>query len=147
MEKSDIKKVAVVGAGMMGTGIGLEFARFGYDVALQARKETTLQKAMEEAREGLDLMVEAKFISADTAKAALSRMRTTNDMANAVSGADWVVESVFEDLRLKQEIFAKLDEICPPNVILASNASSQRVDDMNVNATKHPERILLTHYW
>jgi 3-hydroxybutyryl-CoA dehydrogenase len=102
---------------------------------------------MESAREYLDLMVETELISAEEAKAALGRMRTTTDMADAVSGADHVVESIPEDLASKQELFAKLDELCPAHVSLATNSSGFRVDDCGAQAKKHPERILTAHYW
>ena len=71
MQKENIERVAVVGAGLMGFGIGVEFARFGYPVSLYNRTEAASKMAMERAREALDLMVETQLITAEKAKAAL----------------------------------------------------------------------------
>ena len=147
MNRPKIKRVAIIGAGAMGTGIGLEFARFGYTVALHDLTEGILQESVRSAGEDLDLMVEAELISADVARAALGRMQTTTDMEGAIADAGHVVEAVPEDLSLKQRIFAKLDELCPAHVSLATNASGLRADDCAARASRHPERILVTHYW
>jgi len=147
MSESKIERVAVIGTGLMGTGIGLEFARFGYPVALYDLTDEILKKSKQSAHENLDLMVETELISADVAKAALGRMRTTTDLADAVSGADHVVEAAPENLSLKQKLFAELDELCPAHVSLATNSSSMRAEDCAAQAKNHPERILITHYW
>lgn len=146
MKEESIKRVAVIGAGLMGFGIGLEFARFGYQVSLYNTTEATSKRAMENCREDLDLMVETELITSEEAKAAYGRLRSTTELEDAASGADYVVESVLERFSLKQEIFAKLDEVCPPPAILATNTSGLRVTDI-ATATKHPERVLVTHYF
>jgi len=146
MKEESIERVAVIGAGLMGLGIGVEFARFGYQVSLYNTTKATSQRAMENAREDLDLMVETQLVTSDEAKAAYDRLRPTTDLADAASGADYVIESVLELFSLKQEIFAKLDELCPPPAILATNTSGMRVTDIAA-ATKHPERVLATHYF
>ncbi len=146
MKEASIARVAVIGAGLMGLGIGIEFARFGYQVSLYNTTEASSKKAMERAGEDLDLMVETQLATSDEAKAAYQRLRPTIDLDDAVSGADYVIESILELLPLKQEIFARLDEICPPSVILATNTSGLRVSDI-ASVAKHPERILATHYF
>jgi 3-hydroxybutyryl-CoA dehydrogenase len=147
MKRSEIKKVAIIGAGMMGTGVAHEFARFGFEVSLQARHEETLKKAMVTAKEDLELMAEADFIPKSMVKEALGRMHPTTNMIEAATGAHHVLESVPEVATQKQEIFAKLDEMLPANVILASNASGMKVEDCAATSRNHPERILITHYW
>ncbi|TET88535.1 MAG: 3-hydroxyacyl-CoA dehydrogenase family protein, partial [Dehalococcoidia bacterium] len=146
MKEKSIERVAVVGAGLMGFGIGVEFARFGYQVSLYNTTEATSQKAMEKAGEDLDLMVETQLLTAEEAKATYGRLRPTTDLRDAASGADYVIESVLEILSLKQEIFARLDELCPPPAILATNTSTLMVSEI-ASAAKHPERILATHYF
>jgi 3-hydroxybutyryl-CoA dehydrogenase len=146
MNQGAIEKVAVIGAGLMGFGVAVDFARFGYHVSIYNTKEATSKRAMEQAGEALDLMVEAELITDDVAKAAYNRLRPTTDIVDAASGADFVHESVLELLDVKQEVFAKLDEICPPPTILATNTSSLRVTDI-ASVTRHPERILATHYF
>ena len=145
MKKQKIHNIAVVGAGLMGLGIGVEYARFGYDVKLYNTGKTSSKSAELRAGEILDLMVKTRLITRNTAKAALSRLVFLTGINETASGADLVVESVLENLALKQEIFAKLDEICPPPVILCTNTSSLRVTDI-ASRSKHRERILATHY-
>lgn len=146
MKEENIERVAVIGAGLMGLGIGVEFARFGYSVSLYNTTKATSEKAMERAGEDLDLMAETQLITVDEAKAAYSRLRPTTELENAAVGADYVIESVLELLPLKQEIFAKLDELCPPPAILATNTSGLKVTDI-ASVVKHPERVLATHYF
>ncbi|HJX02969.1 MAG TPA: 3-hydroxyacyl-CoA dehydrogenase family protein, partial [Dehalococcoidia bacterium] len=95
----------------------------------------------------LHLMVETALVPASDIKAILDRIRMTNNMEDAVAGADHIIESVPENLKAKQEIFARLDEICPPYVTLATNSSGLRADDCAAMVKNHPERILITHYW
>jgi len=147
MSERKIKRVAIIGSGQMGRGIGLEFARFGYDVCLQDVTTEILEHAMQPIREDLDLMVETELITADEAKATLGRIRTTEDLADAVKYADHVVEAVPENLELKQQVFAQLDELCPSDVTLATNSSAMRTEDCAAKVKNHPERILITHYW
>ena len=141
-----IRQVAIIGAGLMGFGIGVEFARFGYPVTLYNTTEATSRRAMEQAREALDLMVETELITTEEARAAYGRLRPTTDLADAATGADYVVESAPEVLSIKQEIFARLDEICPPPAVLATDTSYLLVTDI-ASVTKHPERVLATHYF
>ena len=145
MKEFKIQNVAIIGAGLMGLGIGVEYARFGYNVKLYNTSKASSVHAIQRAEEILDLMVKTKLIGRDAAKVTLQRLTTTNDITEAVKGADLVVESAPENLVLKQEIFVKLDEICPTTVILCTDTSVLRVTDIAARA-KHPERILATHY-
>jgi 3-hydroxybutyryl-CoA dehydrogenase len=147
MSERTIKRVSVIGAGQMGSGIGLEFARFGYDVWLQDVKTEALQRSMQAIHEDLDLMVETELITADELKKAVGRIRMTTDIADAVKEADYVVEAAPENLPLKQQIFAQLDALCSPDVTLATNSSTMRAEDCAAKVKNHPERILITHYW
>lgn len=140
-----VQNVAIIGAGLMGFGIGVEYARFGYNVSFYNTKKASSEAAMQRAKEALDLMVKTKLITSDVAKATYSRIRPTTDITDAAKGVDLAVESVLEDLRLKQDIFAKLDEICLPPAILCTDTSGLKVTDIASKA-KHQERILATHY-
>jgi 3-hydroxybutyryl-CoA dehydrogenase len=97
-------------------------------------------------REALDLMKETELITSDESEKSYHRIRPFTDIQDAATGADWVVESVVEVLDLKKDIFSRLDQICPPPAILATNTSGFRVTDI-AEATKHPERVLATHYF
>ena len=145
MKERNIHNVAVIGAGLMGLGIGVEYARFGYDVKLYNTGKRSSESARQRAEEILDLMVKTRLITRNAAKAAMNRLTFCIEINEAANGADLVVESVLENLTLKQEIFAKLDEICPPPVVLCTNTSSLRVTDI-ASGSQHRERILATHY-
>lgn len=147
MDKQGIRKIAVIGAGLMGTDIALEFARFGYKVALYDVKEEILKKSMLTAREELALMAEAGLILSSVVNEAIANIRTSTDIVDAVAGAGHVVEAVPEDLSIKQQMFNKLDELCPPQVSLASNTSSLQLANIAAGVKNHPERIVTTHYW
>lgn len=146
MKEPCIEHVAVIGAGLMGFGIALEYARFGYQVNIFNTREETSRKAMEQAREALELMVETKLITQKEADTAYRRLHPTTNMEAAARTADFVCESVSESLNLKKEIFSKLDKICPPTTILATNTSALKVTDI-AEATAHPERVVATHYY
>ena len=102
MIESEIKNVAIIGAGKMGSGIGVDFARFGYNVVLQDLYDEALKYAMESIREYLDLMVETEIMTIDEAADSYGRISTTNNLADAVKDIHHVVEAVPEDLTLKQ---------------------------------------------
>src|SRR5262245_39870104 len=146
MAGTAIHNVAVVGAGLMGFGVGVEFARFGYQVTLFNRTPGSSQNAMRQARDALDLMAETKLISLAEADDAYKRLRPTTDLTDAVSGSHYVLESVAELPHVKKEIFAALDQLCPPETILATNTSGLSLTDI-ATATKHPERTVVTHYF
>jgi 3-hydroxybutyryl-CoA dehydrogenase len=146
MAGQEIKRVAVVGAGQMGFGVATEFARFGYEVTMYNTRKETSQRSMMWAKEALDVMVENELIDRNDADAAYKRLHPITDLEEAVKNADFVHESVSELLPLKQEIFGKLDRLCPPPIILATNTSGLRLSDI-ASATRHPERVLATHYF
>jgi 3-hydroxybutyryl-CoA dehydrogenase len=146
VKETEIKRVAVIGAGLMGLGIGVEFARFGYPVKLYNTNQASSDHARQRARQDLDLMVETELISRAEARAAYRRLHFTTDLTEAASGADYVAESVLEVLSLKKQIFARLDELCPPPAILATNTSGFLVTEI-ASVTKHPERVLAAHYF
>jgi 3-hydroxybutyryl-CoA dehydrogenase len=146
MTQDKVNRVAVIGAGLMGFGIAVEFARFGYDVHIFNTTEKSSRYAMTLAREALDLMKETELITSDEAEKSYHRIRPFTDIEDTATGADLVVESVVEVLDLKKDIFSHLDRICPPPAILATNTSGFRVTDI-AEATKHPERVLAAHYF
>ena len=145
-EEESIRKVTVVGAGQMGVGIGIEFARFGFQVYFYDTKANYVENVMKQSREDLDLMAETGLITVSEVKPSLDRLHVTNQLETAVANTDYVVEAVFDKLALKQELFSWLDQLCPSNVPLATNTTTLRVTDIAAN-TRHPERVLTTHYF
>jgi 3-hydroxybutyryl-CoA dehydrogenase len=147
MKQQGIERVAVIGAGLMGFGIAVEYARFGYQVNMFNTREESSRNALKQAREALDLMAETELITRKEADAAYRRLYPTTNIEVAVKNADFICESVSENLTLKREIFSKLDKICPSTTILATNTSGLRVTDITADAKLHPERIVATHYY
>jgi 3-hydroxybutyryl-CoA dehydrogenase len=146
MKVKNIKQVAVIGAGAMGLDIGLEFARFGYPVNLYNTRKSSSDDAMRRASRNLDFMVEMELLSRAEAKKAQKRLNPTTDFSQAALGADYIIESGPEVLSVKQEIFKKLDDLCPPPTILATNTSMLSVTAI-ASVTKRPERVIATNYY
>jgi 3-hydroxybutyryl-CoA dehydrogenase len=143
---SHIRGVLIVGAGLMGSRIALLFASRGYPVALTDVDAKVLAGATEVIRRSLERMAEQGLAEASEIDAAVGRIRTTGDLEEGTRGADFVVEAVSENLALKQEIFSRLDALCPPEVVLATNTSVISITEIAREAT-HQERIVGTHFW
>jgi 3-hydroxybutyryl-CoA dehydrogenase len=143
---SDIHKVAVIGAGLMGHGLAQIFAGSGYQTALLDLGPELLQNALSNIRANLTLMAEKGIGSVSEIESALSRIKTTTDMNEAVEGAGIIIEAVVEKLDVKQELFKELDSICPPETILATNTSVISITEIAAPAV-NKARILGAHFW
>ena len=146
MQLEEIRRVAVIGAGLMGHGIAQEFAVAGYEVALNDVSEERLARAIEAMRANLRQLADLGLVPPERAVAAPGEVRTTTNLAAAVGDADVVIEAIFEDLPLKRRIFADLDRLAPPRAILASNSSSFMPSALAA-ATGRPDRVLVAHYF
>ncbi|HEY1455768.1 MAG TPA: 3-hydroxyacyl-CoA dehydrogenase family protein [Candidatus Dormibacteraeota bacterium] len=139
-------RLAVVGAGSMGAQIAQQAALHGLEVSLQDKTEDQLRKAAESNRGHLMRRVEKGRLAQEEADAALGRVRTTTDLEEAVGHADFVIEAVFEDAAVKRAVFAELDQVAPPDAVLASNSSTMGVS-MLAEATRRPERCVNMHFF
>ena len=135
----------MVGAGLMGHGIALELALAGLEVRMHSRTRASLDQARARIDAALKYLAGVDRITEDQVEAVPSRLHDTTDLEAAVSGADFAVESVFEDLELKRRVFADLDRLCPEHAILASNTSGLMPDSF-APATERRDRVLVTHY-
>lgn len=145
MQVDEIRKVAVVGAGLMGHGIAQEFALGDYEVRLVSRSKESLERALHNIRGNLDRLIGFGMVSREQAEIVLDNIYPTVEFAEATDSVDVVIESVYEDLELKKQIFQQLDEMCPERTILASNTSSL-MPSAFAAATRRPDRVLVTHY-
>src|SRR6266851_4617334 len=141
-----VTQLAVIGAGSMGAQIAQQAALHGVDVRLQDKNAEQLKKALESNRGHVMRRVEKGKLGQAEADLALSRVRTATDLAEAVAGADFVIEAVFEDLQLKRSVFAELDEAAPPETVLASNSSTMGISKI-ADATSRPERCVNVHFF
>ncbi|MFZ5981452.1 MAG: 3-hydroxybutyryl-CoA dehydrogenase [Candidatus Zixiibacteriota bacterium] len=144
MKINDIKKVGVIGCGTMGNGIAQVFAQTGYDVILIDIKQEFLDKAVANIGVSMDRMIKKEKMTEDEKKAAMSHIKTSTDLAVA-KDAQVVIEAVTENLEIKLDIFKKLEAVCPPEVIFASNTSSLPITQLAA-ATKRPAQFVGMHF-
>ena len=139
-------RLTVIGAGSMGAQIALQAALHGVDVKLHDKSAGQLAKALDTNRGHVMRRVDKGKLAQADADAALERVRTTTDIADAAAGADFVIEAVFEDLQLKRAIFAELDRVATPETVLASNSSTMGISKI-ADATTRPERCVNVHFF
>jgi len=134
-----VGKVAVIGAGIMGSGIALSCAFGGYRVSVRDVSEEVIEQAFRKMNSAAKTLAEKK------AKLSLKRVKGTVDMAEAVRDADLVIEAVPEKIDLKKRVLKELDELCSPRTVFASNTSTFQITEM-AKATKRPEKMIGTHW-
>jgi 3-hydroxybutyryl-CoA dehydrogenase len=145
MNVDEIERLAVVGVGEIGHQIAQEFAMAGYDVNLNDVTETHLRQALSNIERNLTMLSKHGFIDAQRIEPTMQRCHTHLAMKDAVEDVDIVVEAVYENVELKQQIFQRLDTLCPDRTILASNSSALMPRFM-ASATQRPEQVLVAHY-
>ena len=141
-----IQRMAVIGAGLMGHGIALEFAVAGRRVAITDASAAALEQGLANMRNGAETLAQLGLAPRAACATAMQRVTAHASLREAVAGADLVIEAVSEDLPLKQRIFAELDGACGGGVVLASNTSTFMPSAL-AGGTVHPQRILVAHYF
>jgi 3-hydroxybutyryl-CoA dehydrogenase len=139
-----IRTVGVVGAGTMGNGIAQVFAQSGLEVRLQDTSAAALDRARAMIEKGLGRFVEKGALDPAARDAALARLHTGTAL-DALAETDYVVEAIVEDLEAKRSLFALLDQITRPEVILSSNTSAISITMLG-GATGRPDRVLGMHF-
>jgi 3-hydroxybutyryl-CoA dehydrogenase len=141
-----IQKIAVIGSGLMGSGIAQSFAAAGKTVHLYDVSKKALEKAQFKIDKSLSRFVKAGHLSEAEKSAALENIRYFTVLADAVNAAELVVEAVPENLDLKKAIFKELDELTEKGVILATNTSELSVTAIAA-ATKRPDQVIGMHWF
>ena len=142
----EVKRVAVVGAGVMGRGIAHAAALGDFDVRLQDVSIEVLENAVESIEKDMSKAVERDKLDEEAMREGLERLSTTEDLKVAVSEADLVIEAVPEKMDLKLEIFGKLDEWCPDRAVLATNTSTMSPTEIAAG-TYRPGRCIAMHFF
>lgn len=142
-----VKNITIVGTGLMGSGIAQIFASRNYNVTLLDTQEKSLTQAIESIRANLSLMAQNGIGDQSEIQPAISNIRLTMDLKEAVKDADFVFECVSENLELKQSLFCQMDALCPKETILATNTSVISITEIAQKAQQHQERIVGTHFW
>ena len=141
----EIRNVTIVGAGTMGHSLAQVFAQGGCNVWLNDIKDEILIKAKRLVASNLKTLTELGIVKKGEESSILNRIQTTAKIEEAGKNADLVVEAIIEDEPAKKEMFSKLDKICPPAAILASNTSY--MDIFKFVETGRPEKVLITHWF
>jgi 3-hydroxybutyryl-CoA dehydrogenase len=139
------KRLAVIGAGLMGSGIAQVAAQAGYDVTLRDVGEDALARGRAAIEKSYARFVDKGRLSEEDRDAALARITTTTEI-EAVSDADIVVEAVFESFDVKRDVFAALDKLAPADAVLASNTSAIPITQIAAT-TSRPESVVGTHFF
>ena len=140
-----IMTAAVIGAGTMGGGIAMNFANAGIPVQVVEAAQTALDRGIEVIRNNYAATVEKGRLTQADMDRRLALIHGTLAW-DAVADADIVIEAVFEEMGVKKEVFARLDRICKPSAILATNTSTLDVDEI-ATATARPEKVIGTHFF
>jgi 3-hydroxyacyl-CoA dehydrogenase len=140
-----IKLAAVIGAGTMGGGIAMNFANAGIPVKVLEVKEEALQKGVAVIRKNYEGSAKKGKLTAEQVQERMGRIQPTLDYA-AIGDADIVVEAVFEDMAVKEQVFKRLDEVMKPGAILATNTSTLDVNKI-AGFTRRPQDVIGTHFF
>ncbi|MET0149534.1 MAG: 3-hydroxybutyryl-CoA dehydrogenase [Acidimicrobiales bacterium] len=141
----DIKRVGIVGSGIMGTGIAQVAAQAGHEVVLRSRQQATADATLASLEKGLNRLVEKGRLEDVDRDATLSRITATSVLKD-LADCDLVIESVVEDLATKKALFVELNQVCRDDAILATNTSTLPVIEMAVE-THNPGRVCGIHFF
>ncbi len=143
----EVKRVAVLGAGLMGHGIAQVCAQTGkFDVTMRDIEQRFVDNGMKMIQDSLQRFVKKEAISEGESKEILNRIHPTLDVKQAVQNADLVIEAVTENPPLKKAVLAEADQYAPPHAIIASNTSSISITEIGA-ATKRPEKVCGMHFF
>jgi 3-hydroxybutyryl-CoA dehydrogenase len=140
-----IQNVSVIGAGIMGSGIAQISSVAGYNVILQDIYKEALDRAKTTIEKSLDKLKSKGIIAEKEMNDALNRIHYTNELKDACIDADLIIEAIFEDLLVKQNIIKKIAELCKPSAIIGSNTSAIPITEI-ASVTKHGANIIGIHF-
>jgi 3-hydroxybutyryl-CoA dehydrogenase len=139
------KKLMVIGAGLMGSGIAQVAAQAGWDVTLRDLDDTATARGVDAVSKSLARFVSKGTITSEAADEAVARITTTTEL-EAAADADIVVEAVFESIDVKRDVFRELDKICRAGAVLATNTSAIPITQIAA-ATERPDSVVGTHFF
>jgi len=142
---SDVKKVGILGSGIMGSGLAEVAARAGYTAIVRSRSRDAAEAMVASMATGLAKQVERGKLTEDERDAIVGRVRATNHLGDLVD-CDLIIESVVEDLEVKKALFSELDTVVKPSAILATNTSTLPVIELAM-ATSRPDQVCGVHFF
>lgn len=141
----DLERIAIIGAGTMGSGISIACLSAGYSVLMLDQNETALQNGVKKIRDFYDARVASGKMAADKVTALLNRFTSSTQWSD-IASADLVIEAVFEDMQVKHAVFEQIDAYAKPQALLASNTSYLDIDAI-ASKTKNPSRVFGLHFF
>lgn len=146
MNIDEIKKITVLGMGIMGPDISLKFAMGGYEVTGVDIQQAILDQATKKIASNCQQMVEGGLLRKGDVAAIQSRISLTLDWDKSVASADYITEALPERAEMKKEILKRCDQVCPKEVVVASNTSSMSITEI-ASEMKYPQRAIGTHWF
>ncbi len=145
MNVGDVKKAAVIGAGIMGHSIAQVFAQVGIETSLVDVDEETLRKAAGKIAANLEVLADCGLVKKEDIGSIINRVHPSTDLAGSAADADFVMEAVPEVPEVKKEVFARLSEACRAETVIASNTSG--LDVFEFAEVANPQRLLIAHWF
>ncbi len=142
----DIKTICNLGCGTMGFGTAIAFANAGYEVNMFGRRNASIDRAMKNIRFTLDIMMKNKLLTAEDSEGVVNRIHGVTTLKAAARNADFVIESVAEELTVKQQVYQEIEKYIDKDVIFATDSSGLSPTQI-ASVLKHPERFVVAHFW
>lgn len=146
MQLEDIKNICNLGTGTMGHGTAVAFAMAGYNVRMFGRSDESVARGMKGINAALATYKEHKLVSTEDIPAILARIKGVTTLEEAAEGADFVIESVAEELEVKHKVFTTLDKLCGPHTIFATNTSGLSPTAV-AEAISRKDKFVVAHFW
>jgi len=146
MKVEQIKNICNLGTGTMGFGTAVMFAMAGYDVRMYGRTEESIARGTAGVKAAMATYREHNLVQESEIPVIIGRIQGVTTIEEAAADADFVIESVAEDLKIKQEVFAKLDKICPPHTIFATNTSGLSPTAI-AETIERKDKFVVAHFW
>ncbi len=142
----EIKRICVLGAGLMGSGIAQVAAEAGFDVSMRDIEDRFVQGGLNYIKKNYERAISKGKINKEQADGIFGRVKGVVDLGDAVRGAQVVIEAVVENMALKKQVYKDLDRLCEPGAILASNTSGLSITEIAAT-TKRPEKVIGMHFF
>ena len=147
MRLENINNIGIIGGGLMGHGIAIQFARFGYKVLLNDLSEQHLDDSIKNIDSTCKIMNKTGIINNNEIKKIKENISTTLSLKHTSENSDFIVEAVFENIKVKQNIFFELDKYCEKDIVLASNTSSFKASQISEKCINNKKRVIVANWW
>ena len=141
----EFKKIGIIGASTMGSGLVQHIANCGFDVVFRARKQSSVDNALKYIEGQYDFMISRGWLAAEKKEENMARIQGSTDLS-VMQDVDIVIEAASESMKTKKELFAELDQICRPGIVLATNTSSLSITEI-ASVTTRQERVVGMHFF